>query len=107
MKSILCFLKTTLAVNLWFMASPHFCGTIIQDQVNGIATISAFDPIGQTFVAKEPSLHSIGFSFFVQNPAQPNSPMTMTLYLGSGFDGPIVDSVTQTVQVSESEVLFY
>jgi len=98
MKSIL--LKTTLAVNLWFTAPPSFGATIIQERFTHFATISSFDPIGQTFIAEEPTLLSIAFSFYAFNPGAPNSPITMTLYLGSGFDGPIVDSVTQTVQAS-------
>jgi hypothetical protein len=98
MKSIL--IRTTLAVNLWFVASPIFGATIIQDRFTWDATISFFDPIGQTFIAEEAALRSIAFSFGINNPASPNSPITMTLYLGSGFDGPIVDSVTRTVQVS-------
>jgi hypothetical protein len=61
------------------------------------AAIAAADPIGQSFVAVDSLLGSIAFAFSDINPGASNDPITMSLFVGAGFGGLLVDSVTQTL----------
>lgn len=61
-------------------------------------SISNFDPLGQTFTAgaTDITLQSFGFQFQTLNPGSANSPLTLTLYAGSGFAGASLGAFTLT-----------
>jgi len=68
------------------------------DQSSGLssATITSFSPIGQSFLwTTDRGLGSIAFDFVNNNPTFGNGPVTMTLYVGIGFTGNVLGSVTQ------------
>jgi len=72
--------------------------TINQSSGFSSVTIAFIQPIGQTFQwTSDPGLGSIGFTFVNMNPTEPNQPITVTLRAGSGFGGPVLRSVTQTL----------
>lgn len=75
--------------------SNVFAATIIQDGGLFDAAIFAFDPIGQSFVAEDSQIDSIAFAIsrFTSN-AQSDGLVTMSLYVGSGFSGTLLSSVT-------------
>ena len=85
------------SVALAGVAGVASAATIIQDSGLSDAAIGAFDPIGQSFMAEDPLLGSIAFAFSDMNPKSTNSPITMTLYAGAGFDGSVAHSVVQTL----------
>lgn len=66
--------------------------TILQDQADAQATISAFDPMGQSFIAEDPSVY-FAFYFAVQNIDRPNDPFSFSLIEGEGLGGTVLMTV--------------
>ena len=66
--------------------------TIEQSAGQFDATIAAFDPIGQTFVAEDALLGQIAFAFSRNTNTPSDGLVTMTLYSGSGFAGASLGS---------------
>jgi hypothetical protein len=98
MKLISCLTPIPLLTLLGGLTTAtSFGGTILQNVGFGDAQIAYYDPIGQSFVADDVQLTTVAFAFSNMNPASPNTPITMSLYQGSGFGGPLLDSVTQTL----------
>jgi hypothetical protein len=56
------------------------------------AAIAAYQPIGQSFTAIDPTLLSIGFAYSDINPGAANTEVTIDLFEGEGFGGPLVAS---------------
>jgi hypothetical protein len=56
------------------------------------AAIAAYQPIGQSFTAIDPSLLSIGFAYSDINPTSANTEVTIDLFEGEGFAGALVAS---------------
>lgn len=93
MKSIL----AAGALAVMAVAAPANAGTILNsDGVRG-ATISSFQPLGQSFTAIDTMLISIGFQFSAANPTRLNDPVTLTLRNGEGQGGAILTSRTATL----------
>lgn len=86
-----------VAIILTGITSTASAATIEASSGVYAASIAAFNPIGQSFVAEDPLLGFIAFAFQDMNPTLSNSPITMTLYNGAGFGGTIVNSVVQTL----------
>lgn len=84
--------------------SDSFGGTILQNEGSGSLQIAFFAPLGQSFVADDVQLSTIGFAFADMNPGHPNSPVTLSLYAGSGFGGTLLGSVTQTLPLTLPEI---
>ncbi|THD64704.1 PEP-CTERM sorting domain-containing protein [Phenylobacterium sp.] len=67
------------------------------------ASIEAFEPLGQTFIAVDPNLISIGFAYSDINPDLSNDPITLSLYAGGaglgpgGVEGTLIASRTFTL----------
>jgi PEP-CTERM motif len=59
--------------------------------------IDFFSPVGQSFVAVDSALTSIGFGYNVINANFPVTPITIDLYSGAGTSGSIVASRTFTL----------
>jgi hypothetical protein len=71
---------------------------IIQPIVDGTAQIEASEPIGQTFIAEDASIQSIGFKIVAMNGWMfPNNPVTASLYEGTGTGGVLLHSETLTL----------
>jgi hypothetical protein len=70
---------------------------ILQNQGSVDAQLAFFSPVGQSFVAQDVQLQAIAFAYFDLNPSAPNSPVTMTLRLGSGLNGAVLATVVQTL----------
>ena len=71
---------------------------IIQPIVDGTAQIEVSEPIGQTFVAEDESIQSIGFKIVAMHDwIFPNNPITATLYEGVGTGGVLLHSETLTL----------
>lgn len=85
-----------LAASLAAVNVGH-AATILQAEGSSHAAILAYGPIGQSFIAEDAMLGSIAFAFSDINPGQLNEPVTMTLYQGEGFDGPVIGSTTQVL----------
>lgn len=66
--------------------------TIEQSAGQFDATVAAFDPIGQTFVAEDALLGQIAFAFSRNTNTPSDGLVTMTLYSGSGFAGASLGS---------------
>ncbi len=76
------------------VASPMASAAIIEQSAGQFdATIAAFDPIGQTFVAEDALLGQIAFAFSRNTNTPSDGLVTMTLYSGSGFAGASLGSV--------------
>ena len=60
---------------------------VANPQTNRKVTISAFDPIGQSFTAQTNTVSSIGFQFSVLNTGSANSPLTLSLFQGETLTG--------------------
>lgn len=73
--------------------APVEAGIIEQSAGQFDATIAAFDPIGQTFVAEDALLGQIAFAFSRNSNSPTDGLVTMTLYTGSGFAGASLGSV--------------
>lgn len=98
MKTKSCFASVPLLLLLGGLTpSAGFGGTILQNVGSGDAQIAVYDPIGQSFVADDVQLSTIAFAFSDMNLGNPNSPITMSLYAGTGVGGTLLDSVTQTL----------
>jgi hypothetical protein len=81
------------------VAAPITTSAAVIENLSGGsgAAIGAYDPLGQSFTAIDTELVQIAFGFREMNPAAPNNPVTMTLYSGAGFGGPILGQVTSTL----------
>src|SRR5437016_7215564 len=92
------FVASLSAVVAVLILSPSSHGGVILNSAGQFdRSISAFDPIGQSFTAEDPLLGKIAFAFSDINPGLANDPVTMTLYSGTGFGGAVVRAVTQTL----------
>lgn len=98
MKTKSCLASVSLLLLSGWLTMPNsFGGTILQNVGSGDAQIAVYDPIGQSFVADDVQLSTIAFAFSDMNLGNPNSPITMSLYAGTGVGGTLLDSVTQTL----------
>lgn len=79
---------------------------IIQDTSNNFYQIEFFSPLGQSFAAEDAFVNSIGFVFNTLNPDYGYSPITVTLYEGSGFGGSVLGS-TQISPLAGSTGAYY
>jgi hypothetical protein len=61
------------------------------------ASISYFQPIGQTFTAIDNQLTSIGFQFQSLNPSNANDAITLTIRQGAGLTGSILATQSFTL----------
>ncbi|MBS0335175.1 MAG: hypothetical protein JSS35_20595 [Proteobacteria bacterium] len=61
------------------------------------ASIAFYAPVGQDFVAIDPELISIGFAYSDLNPGLDNTPITLSVYEGTGVGGALVASRTFTL----------
>lgn len=85
--------KTTLSVFLLAgLGNIAHSAPIIQDTDNGAYQIEYYSPLGQSFTAEDAFVNSIGFVYDTFNPHFPYSPITVTLYQGSGFGGSVLGS---------------
>jgi PEP-CTERM motif-containing protein len=85
------------SVMLIAAAVPSHAGLIGQNSGQFDASIQAFKPIGQSFVAEDKYISSIGLAFSDINPGLANEPVTMRLTDGAGIGGALVKSVTKTL----------
>lgn len=60
-------------------------------------TLSAFDPLGQSFTAFDSRLTSIGFQFQSLNPTAANDPITLQLLSGETLTGSALFSTSFTI----------
>jgi hypothetical protein len=86
-------LSAVAVLSLLPLVAPPVHAAVIE-QSSGLfdATISFFDPIGQTFLAEDPLLGSIALAFSRNTNTQSDGLVTMTLYDGSGFGGTVLGS---------------
>lgn len=97
-------LAAASAVAIAWTAGAAQAGTIVNTEGVFDASIEAFGPIGQTFVAIDPNLVSIGFAYSDLNPTEPNDPITVSLYSGdAGLDSG--GAVEGTLIASQSVTL--
>jgi PEP-CTERM motif len=66
--------------------------------------IDFFSPVGQSFVAVDSALTSIGFGYNVINSGFPVTPITIDLYAGAGTGGSII--ATRTFSLSNPNAVF-
>lgn len=66
------------------------------------ATVSSYDPIGQSFSAMYSDLTAFGFQFQALSTTPANGSLTFTLYAGEGFGGTAL--VTRTFTVPDAAV---
>lgn len=69
-------------------------------QTNRLVTISAFDPIGQSFTAFTDTITSVGFQFGSLNPAQANNAITLNIFSGATLTGSSLYTATFTLPTS-------
>ena len=69
-------------------------------QTNRLVTISAFDPIGQSFTAFTDTISSVGFQFGSLNPAQANNAITLNIFAGETLTGASLFSTSFTLPAS-------
>lgn len=75
------------------VAAPMADAAVIEHSAGQFdATIAAFDPIGQTFVAEDALLGQIAFAFSRNSNTPSDGLVTMTLYDSSGFAGASLGS---------------
>lgn len=90
-----------LAVAIPALAPAAATAAIIENTAGDRgATISFFDPLGQSFTAIDSRLTSIGFQFESLNPTAANDPLTLTLRAGEGLTGAVLATVTATLPAS-------
>ncbi|HZZ69148.1 MAG TPA: PEPxxWA-CTERM sorting domain-containing protein [Phenylobacterium sp.] len=77
-------LAAASAVAIAWTAGAAQAGVIVNTEGVFDASIDAFGPLGQTFVAIDSNLVSIGFAYSDLNPTEPNDPVTVSLYSGAG-----------------------
>jgi hypothetical protein len=65
-------------------------GLISQTQANWGYTINYFMPVGQTFIAEDPLINSIGFNIGEANPPLSFAPVLVSLYKGVGTGGTLL-----------------
>lgn len=68
--------------------------TIVIDSGTRIQTLSAADPLGQSFIATGNVLQSIGLQFATLNPGAIADSVTVSILNGAGFGGAVLGSVT-------------
>ncbi|WP_133365722.1 PEP-CTERM sorting domain-containing protein [Qipengyuania sediminis] len=73
---------------------------VANPQTNRLATISAFDPIGQSFTAFTDTITSVGFQFGSLNPSQPNDPITLSIFAGETLTGASLFTTNFTLPTS-------
>lgn len=59
--------------------------------------IASYGPVGESFVATDGLLNSLGFQFSTLNAGSPNADVTLTLRAGDGPDGAVVATRTATL----------
>jgi hypothetical protein len=82
---------------LLISAHTAFAATIQQPYVYGGFQISAHTPIGQTFIAIDPSIDIAAFDVFDANPDAADFTLSYVLYDGAGVAGSLLGSATATV----------
>ena len=84
-------LSFAVAVAVSFaLAAPALAETVQITSGTRGATISSFDPIGQSFTAVDSDLTAFGFQFQSLNPGSANNPITFTLREGEGLTGAVL-----------------
>lgn len=73
---------------------------VASPQTNRLVTISAFDPIGQSFTAFTDTITSVGFQFGSLNPSQPNNAITLNIFAGEVLTGASLFSTSFTLPAS-------
>jgi hypothetical protein len=84
-------LKGFLFIGLLAATRLASAGPILQDQWNGLVQINSFEPLGQSFIAEDPYI-SFGFNYQVINPSFELGDLTLSLFDGEGFAGPLLTS---------------
>lgn len=89
---------STLAAAVALSATAANAADIVVTSGSGQRSlgIDAHDPLGQIFTATDSSLLSFGFQLQTLNSGQQNSPITLTLLTGAGFNGSVVATRTLT-----------
>ena len=90
-------LATTLALSLPAAANAQSVTIGSDVATNRAVTISAFDPIGQSFTAQTDTLTSFGFEFTSLNPSASNAPLTFSLFAGETLTGTSLFTSTFTL----------
>ena len=67
---------------------------------NRAITVSAYDPVGQSFTAFTDTITSVGFQFNALNPSQPNSALTLSIFSGETLSGTALFSSAFTLPAS-------
>lgn len=75
---------------------PAAASTIGTNESNAQFAVNFYEPIGQSFVAVDPLLVSIGFKFAQMNPGFPQQPVRVDLYSGFGTGGTLIASRTES-----------
>ncbi|WP_375290925.1 PEPxxWA-CTERM sorting domain-containing protein [Qipengyuania sp.] len=89
--ALACSLPANAAETLEVVATP---------ETNRSVTISAADPIGQSFTAFTDTITSVGFQFASLNPSRPNSPITLNIFSGETLTGTSLFSTAFTLPAS-------
>lgn len=89
--ALACSLPAHAAETLEVLATP---------ESNRSITISAADPIGQSFTAFTDTITSVGFQFNTLNPSRPNSPITLNIFAGETLSGTSMFSTAFTLPSS-------
>lgn len=65
---------------------------IVQDTGDSYLQIEYYSPMGQSFTAQDSVLNSFGMFFTTMNSHSGYTPLTVTIYNGSGFGGAVLGS---------------
>lgn len=87
-KSLLGIAASAVALSLAMpAAAAETLQVVANPQTNRLASIAAFDPIGQSFTAFTDTITSVGFQFGSLNPTQPNEQITLRIFAGETLTG--------------------
>lgn len=79
------------------LAAPAMAAEVIDvnvDAANRMVTVSAFDPLGQSFTAISDTLTSIAFELSTLNPNSSNSAISLRIFAGEVLSGSSLFSTT-------------
>lgn len=89
--ALACSLPVTAAETLQVVSGPAGTRSV---------TISAADPIGQSFTAFTDTITSVGFQFSSLNPTQPNEAITLRIFAGETLSGTALFTSNFTLPTS-------
>lgn len=72
--------------------------TILQENVTAAGVFYAPYLKGQSFLAEDPQLHSIGVNLQVFNPQFVDTAVKLSLFGGRGLDGPLIAQTSMTLE---------